>query len=250
MAAGGLSSNGSYLFAAVANGTVNMATKDYGDSMLKLSPNNLKIIDSFSAYNYQTLNSNDDDFGSAEPLLIQSGSTRLVITADKLGMIYVLNQNKLGGYNRDKNDNIQDISLGDTCIMNNMAYFNDQLYVGANNMPLQKFKLSGNKFNQKPVSSTENIFGNGGEDGEGTNPVISANGSKNGIVWALDNTNVYTAPAVLHAYDADNLAHQLYNSAQVAGDAAGFPVKFSAPLVVNGEVIVPGASVVTVYGLR
>ena len=250
MAGGGLSSDGSYIFAGVANGTCDPSTQDYGDSMLKLSPNNLQIIDSFSAFNYDELNSYDDDFASAEPLLIQSGSTPLVITADKLGVIYVFNQNDLGGYGKSKNNDIQEISVGNTPIMNNMAYFNGQLYVGANNMPLESFNLSDNYFNPDPASATQNEFGNGGEDGQGANPVISSDGLTNGIVWALDNTNVGGGPAVLHAYDANNLSDELYNSAQVPGDAAGNAVVFTAPLVVNGKVIVAGTNSVTVYGLK
>lgn len=250
MSGGGLSSNGSYIFVAVANGSFNLSTQDYGDSMLKLSPSTLKITDSFSSFNYKALNSNDDDFGSAEPLLVQSGSTSLVITADKLGVVYILNQNKLGGFNKNKNNDIQEITMDNNPVMNNMAYFNGKLYVGANNMPLESFALSNGKFSQNPVSQTQNTFGNGGEDGQGANPVISSDGTANGIVWALDNTNIGTAPAVLHAYDANNLKDELYNSAQVPGDAAGNAVVFSAPLVVNGKVIVPGANVVTVYGLK
>ena len=250
MSGGGLSSDGSYIFAGVANGTCDPSTQDYGDSMLKLSPNNLKIIDSFSVFNYDELNSNDDDFASAEPLLIQSGSTPLVITADKLGVIYVLNQNDLGGYGKSKNNDIQEISVGNTPIMNNMAYFNGQLYVGANNMPLESFNLSNNYFNPDPASATQNEFGNGGEDGQGANPVVSSDGSSDGIVWALDNTNLWNAPTVLHAYDAANLSVELYNSAQVPGDAAGNAEVFTSPLVVNGKVIVTGVNTVTVYGLK
>jgi hypothetical protein len=250
MAGGGLSSDGTYIFAGVANGTCDPSTQDYGDSMLKLSPNNLKIIDSFSAFNYQELNSNDDDFASAEPLLIQSGLTSLVITADKLGVIYVLDQNNLGGYGKSKNNDVQEISVGNTPIMNNMAFFNGQLYVGANNMPLESFELSLGIFNTTPVSVTQNEFGNGGEDGQGTNPVISSNGSGDGIIWALDNTNLWNGPTVLHAYDANNLSDELYNSAQVPGDAAGNAEVFTSPLVVNGKVIVTGVNTVTVYGLK
>jgi hypothetical protein len=139
MAGGGLSSDGSYIFVGVANGTCDPSTQNYGDSMLKLSPDNLKILDSFSAFNYDELNNNDDDFASAEPLLIQSGLTSLVITADKLGVIYVLDQNNLGGYGKSKNNDIQEISVGNTPIMNNMAFFNGQLYVGANNMSLESW---------------------------------------------------------------------------------------------------------------
>ena len=250
MAGGGLSSNSNYIFAAIANGSFNLSTQDYSDSVLKLSPSTLKIIDSFSAYNYTVLNNNDDDFGSAEPLLIQSGSTSLVITADKKGVIYVLNQNKLGGFSKNKNDDIQEITTDNNPIMNNMAYFNGKLYVGANNMPLESFELLDGKFSQNPVSATQNIFGNGGEDGQGANPVISSDGTDDGIVWALDNTNIGSAPSILHAYDANDLSHELYNSAQVPVDAAGNAVVFSSPLVVNGRVIVPGENAVAVYGIR
>jgi hypothetical protein len=250
MAGGGLSSDGTYIFAGVANGTCDPSTRDYGDSMLKLSANNLNITDSFSAFNYDELNSDDDDFASAEPLLIQSGLTPLVITADKLGVIYVLDQNNLGGYSKSKNNDIQEISVGNTPIMNNMAFFNGELYVGANNMPLESFELSLGNFNLTPVSVTQNEFGNGGEDGQGANPVISSNGSDDGIVWALDNTDLWSAPAVLHAYDAANLSDELYNSAQVPGDAAGYAEVFTSPLVVDGKVIVTGVNMVTVYGLK
>ena len=250
MAGGGLSSDGSYIFVGVANGTCDPSTQDYGDSMLKLSPNNLKILDSFSAFNYDELNNDDDDFASAEPLLIQSGLTSLVITADKLGVIYVLDQNNLGGYGKSKNNDIQEISVGNTPIMNDMAFFNGQLYVGANNMPLESFELSLGNFNPDPASATQNQFGNGGEDGQGTNPVISSNGSGDGIVWALDNTNLWNGPSVLYAYDADDLSEELYNSAQIPGDAAGNAEVFTSPLVVNGKVIVTGVNTVTVYGLK
>ena len=250
MAGGGLSSDGSYIFAGVANGTCDPSTQDYGDSMLKLSPSNLKIIDSFSAFNYEELNSNDDDFASAEPLLIQSGLTSLVITADKLGVIYVLDQNNLGGDGKSKNNDVQEISVGNTPIMNNMAFFNGQLYVGANNMPLESFALFNGIFNPTPVSVTQNEFGNGGEDGQGTNPMVSSDGSSDGIIWALDNTDLWNGPTVLHAYDANNLSNELYNSAQVPGDAAGNAEVFTSPLVVNGKVIVTGVNTVTVYGLK
>jgi hypothetical protein len=80
--------------------------------------------------------------------------------------------------------------------------------------------------------------------------VISSDGSSDGIVWALDNTNLWNAPTILHAYDAVNLSDELYNSAQVPSDAAGNAEVFTCPLVVNGKVIVTGVNTVTVYGLK
>jgi hypothetical protein len=81
----------------------------------------------------------------------------------------------------------------------------------------------------------------------GTAPAISANGSSNGIVWAHENTS----PAVLHAYDASNLAHELYNSSQAAGgrDQFGAGNKFITPTIADGRVFVGTTNGVAVFGL-
>jgi hypothetical protein len=79
--------------------------------------------------------------------------------------------------------------------------------------------------------------------------VVSANGSGHGLVWALE-TNGSGAPAVLHAYAADNIAVQLYNSTQNAGrDAPGAAIKFAVPTVAAGKVYVGTQGQVSVFGL-
>jgi hypothetical protein len=78
----------------------------------------------------------------------------------------------------------------------------------------------------------------------GSTPSVSSSGTVNGIVWALDNGNYCTpqsngcGPTVLHAYDATNVAIELWNSKQEAGNAAGNAVKFTVPTVANGKVYV------------
>jgi hypothetical protein len=81
----------------------------------------------------------------------------------------------------------------------------------------------------------------------GTAPSVSANGTANGIVWAHENTN----PAVLHAYDASNLAHELYNSNQApaARDQLGPGNKFITPTVADGKVFVSSGESVAIFGL-
>jgi hypothetical protein len=55
---------------------------------------------------------------------------------------------------------------------------------------------------------------------------------------------------VLHAYDATNLAHELYNSNQASGrDQFGAGNKFITPTVADGKVFVGTASGVAVFGL-
>jgi hypothetical protein len=85
----------------------------------------------------------------------------------------------------------------------------------------------------------------------GATPVVSANGSSEGIVWALQGQGYTpsTAP-VLHAYDSSNLATELYNSQEDASrDTPGPAVKFVVPTVANGKVYVPTQTEVAVYGL-
>ena len=63
---------------------------------------------------------------------------------------------------------------------------------------------------RRPASQTGNSFGY-----PGSTPGISANGTANAILWAVENSS----PAVLHAYDATNLATEFYNSNQAAKSA-------------------------------
>jgi hypothetical protein len=57
--------------------------------------------------------------------------------------------------------------------------------------------------------------------------------------------------AVLHAYDATNLAKELYNSAQASGnrDSFGTGNKFITPLIINGKVYVGTPNGVAIFGL-
>jgi hypothetical protein len=90
-----------------------------------------------------------------------------------------------------------------------------------------------------PTSVTSGLFGY-----PGPTLAISANGTSNGIVWALENLLYCTAQstgcgsAILHAYDATNLATEFWNSSENAADTAGNAVKFTVPTVANGKVYV------------
>jgi hypothetical protein len=94
--------------------------------------------------------------------------------------------------------------------------------------------------NSTPASATSTQFAY-----PGASPSIS--GSSNLILWATENTS----PAVLHAYRADNLAVELYNSNQAAGgrDNFGNGNKYITPTIANGKVYVGTTAGVGVFGL-
>jgi hypothetical protein len=102
------------------------------------------------------------------------------------------------------------------------------------------FKIVNARLSSAAASSSARSF-----QYPGTTPGISASGTANGIVWAIENSN----PAVLHAYDALDLSHELYNSGQAAAgrDAFGAGNKFVTPTIVNGRVFVGTATGVAVF---
>jgi hypothetical protein len=75
---------------------------------------------------------------------------------------------------------------------------------------------------------------------------ISANGSSNGIVWAVRNGG---GIGVLEAFDASNPGHELYNSNE-AGTRDQFSyAEFSTPTIANSKVYVGTPDGVAVFGL-
>ena len=81
----------------------------------------------------------------------------------------------------------------------------------------------------------------------GVLPSVSANGTSNGIVWAIENTGT----AVLHAFAANDLTQELYNSNQASNgrDHFGSGNKFITPMIADGKVFAATTNSVAVFGL-
>jgi hypothetical protein len=79
----------------------------------------------------------------------------------------------------------------------------------------------------------------------------SANGSANGIIWAVQKNGAN--PGVLYAYNGNSTSGtltELYDSAQAGSrDTLDVAAKFNPPLVANGKVFVAGTTQLTAYGL-
>ncbi len=77
---------------------------------------------------------------------------------------------------------------------------------------------------------------------------VSANGTNNGIIWAVRRPSATTS-AELHAYDPANLGIEFYNSTQAGNrDDLGPGIKFSVPLVINGRVYVATENELSIFG--
>jgi len=121
------------------------------------------------------------------------------------------------------------------------AYFNNTVYYAASGGALKAFSIANARLSSMPTSTSATAFAY-----PGATPGISANGTANGIVWAVENTS----PAVLHAYDARDVSRELYNSNQAASgrDLFGPGNKFITPTIANGRVYVGTANGVAVFG--
>jgi hypothetical protein len=237
---------------------------DYGDSVVKIAvdpstnPMNqningwgLKVLDYFTPYDEQNLDNADADFGSGGPLILPATATgpQVVLACGKEGSIFVLNTNtgSMGQFNPNTNVVYQELPSIIGGLWGSPAYFNGSVYYGGVGDYIKAFGVNAdNTLTTSPTSNSPEAFGYPGPTSD-----ISANGSSNGIAWAIDSTNYGSqGPAVLHAYDATNLGNELYNSAQSGTrDQAAGAVKFTVPTIADGQVYIGGEYRLTVYGL-
>ena len=252
MAGAGLSADaaGNLIF-STGNGTFDTSGTpvDFGDSIVKMTLNgtSFTVSDYFTPYNQADLDDNDLDLAAGGVLLLpdQSGPhPHEAIGGGKDGNVYVVDRDNMGHFNPTNNSQIVQTVTGSPAGMHtSAAYWNENVYFGWVDDPVEAFSLSSGLLSSLPTSSSPTTF-----HYPGAGLSISANNNTNAILWALETTQ--TDEAVLHAYDATNLGLELYNSAQNgARDSVGLPVKFAVPTVANGKVYVGAAGAVSVYGI-
>jgi len=210
-------------------------------------PLQLPVIDSFTPSNQATLNSQDKDVASGGILLLpdQPGAhPHLLIQVGKEGKIYVINRDNMGGFNSATDNALQEV----TAVNGHWAspaYWNGNVYFGGSSDNIKLIPITNGV-----LASTWTSRSPTGYPFPGASPSISANGTTNGIAWAVD-TSAYSSSgnAILHAYDATNLASQLFTSSAISSNTAGIATKFVFPIVANGKVYLGTANELDVYGL-
>jgi hypothetical protein len=171
----------------------------------------------------------------------------LLFTGSKEGTLYLVDRDNLGHSHADDDSQIVQSIMGQTTrIFSTPAYFNGMVYngmvyVGGESDNLKAFSFANGQLSTAPVSASNVTF-----PLRGATPVVSANGTQNGIVWTIGNSH----SAVLHAFDATDLTVELYSSSQKkARDAMSGYVKFTVPAVANGRVFVRSKKQLSAFGL-
>jgi hypothetical protein len=247
-----LDANGTFDTTFDANGFP--SGNDFGNAMIKVSTSGkLAVADYFQTYNTVMESDEDEDLGSGGEILLPDQTVlgvvhHLIVGAGKDSNIYLADRDNLGKFNAGPpiDTNIYQYVTGALSgqVFSTPAFFNSVLYYGAVGDNLKAFPMTNAKLANTASSQSAVSF-----PYPGTTPSVSANGTQNGIVWALESS--MSAVGVLHAYDATSLAHELYNSGQAANgrDSFGNGNKFITPLIVNGKVYVGTQTGVAVFGL-
>lgn len=230
------------------------ASADFGNAFIKLSTagSQLSVADYFAVDVSPAESEKDKDLGSGGALVLPdmtdaNGIVRhLAIGAGKDTNIYLVDRDNMGKFNPNSNKAIYQI-LNDYPLPGGTwsmpAYYNGSVYFGAEGDPIRAFGFSNARLSPTPLSVSTAVF-----PYPGATPSISANGSANGILWAVENAS----PGVLHAYAAGDLSLELYNSNQAANNSDQFGPgnKFSVPTIANGKVYVGTPNGVAAFGLK
>jgi Bacterial Ig-like domain (group 2) len=254
------------IYVAAANGSYDAATggSDYGESVLKLKSGvlmqagALSVLDWFIPFNAAYLEEFDYDLGSGGTMLLpdQPGPhPHLLVVAGKedvgggKGRIYLLDRDNLGHFNAVSDQVVQEL----TGAINRLnyttpAYWQGNIYYASHRDNLKMFALQNGLLSTSPVAMSPETFGY-----PGASPSVSANGSSNGVVWAIDaSTSTGPSnggPAVLRAYNATDVSYELYDSNQAgARDTLGPAVRFTVPTIIAGKVYVGTGTELDVLG--
>ncbi len=248
------------LYFETANGSFSANTNggDYSDSFVRLSTtsNRLAVADYFTPYNQGGLQAADADLGSGGPMLLPDSVGRvdhphLIVGAGKEGKIYLLDRDNLGHYNGTDGFNGNDSQIVQSLpgaiggVWGSPAYFNHLIFYQGNGDVMKAFRITNGVIAATPASQSATAFGF-----PGATPTLSANGTNDAIAW-ITQADAFgsSGPAVLHAYNATNLAQELYNSSQnLSRDNPGGAVKMTLPMVANGKVYVGAEYALSVFG--
>ena len=239
------------VYVPTGNGTFDASSggRDYGDSVLRLGleGSSLTITDYFTPYDQAQLSNGDADLGSSGPLLLpdQRGPhPHVLLQPTKGGEIYVIDRDRMGKFRTDGDAVIQEIRMSGGGY-GAMAYWNRHVFFACDHDSLRDYAIVNGKLKLNASSGVR-------FDNPGATPSISANGTKDAIVWAVATKtwNGAERPAILYAFDATRIDQPIYSSEQNSKrDRAAMSTRFVIPVVVNGRVYFGARGEVEVYGL-
>ncbi len=237
------------------SGTTYDGITNIQESVVKVSPTLTTVVDLFTPSNQAGLDQSDADFGSGGVLVLpdQPGATpHLAVAVGKVGSLYLMNEDKLGGYSPTANNVLGSYSVGGCWC--GQSYFVDPkdglgrvVTSGGRAVGVYKVQTSP-KVALKKVSTS---YGVGGAQDPGFFTTISSNGNASPIIWALSHPqNTAKAPLRLFAFDPESggVMKPLFKATAGAWPNLGGNANL-VPVVANGLVFVASNQQLRVFGL-
>jgi hypothetical protein len=233
---------------------------DIQESVVKVTPALDQVLDLFTPHDYSRLDKNDLDFGSGGVMLVPSqapSAPALAVAAGKTGIMYIMDQNHLGGYQQGPagtDDVLFQTDIGGCHC--GPSFFNDgqPKIISSGGRVLRVWNVE-----SMATGTSVTLAGLSPPLPTGQDPgfftSVSSNGADSAIIWLVTHpyTTSMTPNVSLYAFAAEAPAHTkslplLFNAVagpwnQVSRDANIVPV------VANGKVYVASDQQLSIFGL-
>jgi hypothetical protein len=239
------------------SGTTYDGVSNIQESVVKVSPNLTNVVDLFTPSNQGSLDQADLDFGSGGVLVLpdQTGATpHLAAAAGKIGSMYLMNEDHLGGYSTTKNHVLGTYSIGGCWC--GESYFVDPndgaaRVVSSGNRSVQLWKL---KTSPRPALSRvgHSPAISGGAQDPGFFTSVSSNGKASPIIWALSRPHSQQVNKIsLYAFDPESGSTMTQLFVGTAGTWPNIGGNSNlVPMVANGKVYVASYQRLLIFGLK
>jgi hypothetical protein len=228
---------------------------DIQESVVEVSSDLSTLVDIFTPDDAFDLDQNDLDFGSGGVMVLpdQPGSIpELAVAAGKTGLMFLMNEQDLGGYNSDSNNVLGTYTIGGCWC--GESYFVDPedgvgrvVSSGGSEVMVWKVLTS-------PTPSLLNVANSALLTSAGTGffTSVSSNGNANPIIWALGRPNGKQTNVYLYAFSPDLGGadmKQLYEGIVGTWPLYGTNSNL-VPVVANGQVFVASYKELVILGLK
>lgn len=237
------------------SGTTYDGVTNIQESVVKVAPDLSAIVDLFTPSNWQSLDESDIDFGSGGVMVLpdQPGSLPdLAVAAGKIGTLFLMNEDDLGGYSPIQNNVLGSYEIGGCWC--GPAFFVDPdglarvVSSGGKEVAIWKLQTSPKPRLARVIASP--VLSTGQNGGFFTS--VSSNGTTDPIVWALSRPLSRTSSSTtLYAFNPDSGGSTMaILFSATAGSWPNIGGNYNqVPVVANGNVYVASYKQLSVFGL-
>ncbi len=242
------------LYVTTGNGSfdADRGGTNYGMSLLRLTRHGT-VADYFAPFDEHAESKHDLDFASTGVMLLPDTGgphPHEAVSADKHGWIFVVDRDHLGGFNRYRNDVVEQVdgNLGGGQMYANPAYFSNAVYYAPPGQPLRRYTVRGGLLSQQAVSQSRDTFNlSRGDAGD----LVERRRRRCGVGDCRQRTRKGRAPCkAARVRGRRRLDRTLRQRRAGARDQAAPGTKFSVPTVANGMVYFGTQTALEAYGLR